>query len=301
MRNRHVLILDKKKATFIGLSAVFFWSFMVGLIRSVSNDLGPVGGAAVIYTVSAIIMLATSGLPKLRSLSPRYILLAGGFFVSYEILLSLSIGFAKNDRQSIDVAMLNFLWPSMTILFSWLFTQQKNSLLIIPGMILAFLGVSKILGGESGIDLNEIVINVKDNPLSYSMAFLASLVWAAYCIATLKYSEGKSGVTLFLICTALVLWVKFFLSDNPPMHIDLRCAGMVLIASMAVGYGYHAWSIGIVHGSMNTLVTASYFMPVIASASSAILLGVPLHGFFWQGAIMVCLGSLLCWKSTVQK
>ena len=43
--------MNKKKATLIGLLAIVLWSTMVGLIRAVSEGLGPVGGAAMIYTL----------------------------------------------------------------------------------------------------------------------------------------------------------------------------------------------------------------------------------------------------------
>ncbi len=36
---------------------------MVGLIRGVSEGLGPVGGAAMIYTLSGLLLLATVGFP----------------------------------------------------------------------------------------------------------------------------------------------------------------------------------------------------------------------------------------------
>ncbi len=42
---------------------------MVGLIRSVSEGLGPVGGAAMIYTVSGLLCLVTVGFPDLRRFS----------------------------------------------------------------------------------------------------------------------------------------------------------------------------------------------------------------------------------------
>ena len=44
--------MDNKKATLTGLSAIVLWSTMVGLIRGVSEGLGPVGGAAMIYSLS---------------------------------------------------------------------------------------------------------------------------------------------------------------------------------------------------------------------------------------------------------
>lgn len=53
--------MDRKRATLTGLAAILLWSTMVGLIRSVSEGLGPVGGAAMIYTVSGLLCLVTVG------------------------------------------------------------------------------------------------------------------------------------------------------------------------------------------------------------------------------------------------
>lgn len=180
--------MDKNKATLIGMGAIVLWSTLIGLVRSVSEALGPVGGAAMIYTASAV--------------------------------------------------------------------------------------------------------------LSYGLAFSASILWATYCTITVKMSRGHTGVTFFLLLTALALWLKFLLGENPPMRFDWKVAGYVCMAALAVGYGYAAWNKGIVHGNTAMLAAASYFTPVISSAIAAVILDIPLTVSFWQGAVMVCIGSLMCWVST---
>lgn len=57
---------DITKATLIGLVAIVLWSTMVGLIRGVSEGLGPVGGAAMIYSLSGLLLIFTVGLPDIR-------------------------------------------------------------------------------------------------------------------------------------------------------------------------------------------------------------------------------------------
>lgn len=47
--------MEKKRATSIGFAAIILWSTMVGLIRGVSEGLGPVGGAAMIYSLSGLL------------------------------------------------------------------------------------------------------------------------------------------------------------------------------------------------------------------------------------------------------
>ncbi|EDV7047301.1 EamA family transporter, partial [Salmonella enterica subsp. enterica serovar Worthington] len=46
------------------------------------------------------------------------------------------------------------------------------------------------------------------------------------------------------------------------------------------------------------MAVGSYFTPVMSSALAALLLSSPLSFSFWQGAVMVCVGSLLCWLAT---
>ena len=86
---------------------------MVGLIRSVSEGLGPVGGAAMIYTVSGLLCLVTVGFPDLRRFSTRYLIAGSILFVSYEMCLALSLGYAATRSQAIEVGMVNYLWPSL--------------------------------------------------------------------------------------------------------------------------------------------------------------------------------------------
>ncbi|MDI8978044.1 hypothetical protein MJN47_30105, partial [Salmonella enterica subsp. enterica serovar Lubbock] len=42
----------------------------------------------------------------------------------HEICLALSLGYAATRHQAIEVGMVNYLWPSLTILFAILFNGQ---------------------------------------------------------------------------------------------------------------------------------------------------------------------------------
>ena len=290
--------MQKKRATSIGFAAIILWSTMVGLIRGVSEGLGPVGGAAMIYSLSGLLLIFTVGFPNLRQIPRRYLLAGSVLFVSYEICLALSLGFAATRQQAIEVGMVNYLWPSLTILFAILFNGQKSSWLVIPGLLLALFGVSWVLGGEHGLNPEEIINNVVSSPLSYILAFVGAFIWAAYCTVTAKYAKGKNGITLFVLLTALTLWLKFLASAQPPMLFSWPVVIKLVTVSVALGLAYAAWNVGILHGNVSLLAAASYFTPVLSSALAAVLLSAALSWSFWQGAGMVCLGSLLCWYAT---
>ncbi|TXF99890.1 aromatic amino acid DMT transporter YddG [Massilia arenae] len=286
------------RATLIGLLAILLWSSIVGLIRSVSASFGATGGAALIYTVASILLLLTVGPSKVRAFPRAYLAWGSLLFVAYEMCLALSIGYANTNRQAIEVGMVNYLWPAFTMVFAILFNGQKTRWPIVPGVALAIAGVCWVLGGDAGLDPAAMAANVRDNPLSYGLAFAGTLIWASYCTVTARIANGSNGVTLFFMLTAIALWIEYLVIGGEPMRVDTQAVVHLLLAAAAMGFGYAAWNVGILHGNVTVLAGASYFIPVLSAALAALVLDTPLSFSFWQGAAMVCAGSVLCWIAT---
>lgn len=246
----------------------------------------------------SIFLLFSVGFIKVNAFPRRYLVWGSILFVSYELCLSLSIGYANSDRQAIEVGMVNYLWPTFTMLFAIAFNRQPSNLLIIPGVLVAILGICQVLGGDQGLDFAGMAANIQDNPLSYGLALSGALIWAAYCAVTSRMAEGKNGITLFFMLTALVLWIKYLATGGGAMHFSYQAILYLVMAACAMGFGYAAWNVGILHGNVTVLAGASYFIPVFSAALAATLLRTPLSSAFWKGASMVCAGSILCWLAT---
>jgi len=286
------------KATLLGLLAILLWSSVVGLIRSVSEGLGPIGGAAMIYSVSAVFLLLALRMPNLRLFPRPYLLLGRLLFVSYEICLSLSLGYANTRLQAIEVGMINYLWPCFTVLMALVFNGQKAKWWLLPGLLLSLFGIGWIMSGEGGWSPAQMLENVRSNPLSYSLAFGGAVIWALYCNLTKKIAQGHNGVVLFITLTAVALWLKYAFSSESGMQFTLPVTLTLLCAGMAMGAGYAAWNVGILRGNMTLLATASYFTPVLSAVFAALVLNTALTANFWQGVVMVTAGSLICWRAT---
>ena len=290
--------MSQQKATLIGLTAIVLWSAIVGLIRVVSEGLGAVGGAAMIYTLGSLLLVFTVGFPDIRKFPRPYLIMGSILFVCYELCLSLSLGYAQTGTQAIEVGMVNYLWPSMTIVLSVIIYRQKTKIVFIPGILLAIAGICRVLGGGHGFSFIEIGNNLLSNPLSYGLALSGAIIWSVYCVVTKKIAQGCNGITLFFALTALTLWISYL--SGPRINFMFTAPVMVnlVLAAAAMGFGYAAWNIGILHGNVTILATASYFIPVLSALLAAFILNSTLSVYFWQGAAMVSIGSLLCWWST---
>lgn len=290
--------LTPKQATAVGLLAVAFWSSVIGLIRVVSLHMGAVGGAAMMYSLATVLILMIFGKPNLRRFSKSYLFWASIFFVGCELCLSLSVGFAQNARQTVEVGMVNYLWPTFTIIGAVLFNRQKAKWWIAVGSILSFAGIAVVLGGEVGFSPSSMIANIRTNPTSYIMALADALFWAAYCTLTARAKAQGNAVGFFFLLVSCILWAKYFSDGIDSLNFDTASLLYTVSAASCLGLGYAVWNIGISSGNMTVLAGASYFIPIFSAMISSMLLHTPLPVEFWQGAVMVCFGSSVCWLAT---
>ncbi|EGR2221938.1 drug/metabolite DMT transporter permease [Vibrio parahaemolyticus] len=287
--------------TLYGCIAILSWSCLLGIARLVTESLRPVGGAAMLYSLSSIFLLIVVGIPKLSYFSSKYLIVGGAMFVCYEIFLALALGYSNSRAQAIEVSIVNYLWPALTVLFAVLGSNKKPNWLLYPAVTLAFIGVAWTVSGDNGLSPTQIISNVNSNPLVYFMAFTGAVIWAVYCNLTQRQQSKHNAITLFFIATAVSLWVKYAFADEPTMTFSWSALGYLFASAALMAGGYGLWNIAIVGGNMVFLATLSYFTPIFSALFSSLILGVTLSNSFWQGVIMVTVGSLLCWLVTKEK
>lgn len=292
------------RATLIGLAAILCWSTSVGLFRSVSEHLGPVGGAASVFTLSALLVSLRFGLPRwsqLRAWHPAYVWGCGLIFIAYEIGLSLSLGFASDRAQTLELGMINYLWPSLTVVLATALGLQRFHVGLLPGVLFAMYGIVLVLQGDGHFSIAGLRGNVSSNPLAYGLAFAAALLWPCYSVISRLYAKGANALSLFLWGVAVCLWLHFFISDQPPLHMTWSGFAQLFALGSLTAIGYSCWDYGLRHGNLTVMAVGSYFTPVLSALIGALWLQVTPSLGFWQGVALVTLGSLICWWSTRER
>ncbi|MYM72033.1 aromatic amino acid DMT transporter YddG [Duganella sp. FT134W] len=293
--------MTQTKGTLLGLAAIGLWSTAPSLIRLFSETAGAVAGAAMIYTLASVMLVALRGWTPLRQYPRRYLLIGGALFAGYEVALALALGYAQDRTQAIEVGLLNYLWPCLMVALMVLGGRQRATVWLAPGLLLSLLGVAWILSGGEGLSLAHIVANAARNPVSYGLAAGGALLWATYCCAAKPLSQGTDAIVPFFVLTSAVLWVKFALGGATLLPFSVSsatAAGLLCAAAAVMALGYASWNRALTHGNLALLAAASYAAPVLSSAFSAAILRTALTASFWQGAALVTAGSLCCWWAT---
>lgn len=292
--------MSKNLATLIGFSAILQWSSIVGLLKKISFTLGPDLSVLFMYSFSAVILLLLFRIPNLKQVPRNYLFFATILFVVYELCFSYAIALAQTAQQAIEISLVNYLWPSLTIAALILFKELKFNFFVIIGLAISLSGIVLIQTGNESFNWATVFANVQINPINYILAFLGASLWALYCVITRKYSQGHNPIAFFFLVISFVLWLKMLVFHGIPEipHIDLNTGILMLMVSTVTALGYAAWNIGIIKGNITILVTLSYFSPIFSSLISMFILQTNLSLSFWHGAILVTVGSLICWIST---
>lgn len=293
--------LSKNTATIIGLSAVLLWASIVGFIRKVNEALGPDLAVTLIYTLSALLLLVLFRTPKFHTISKPYFIIGGILFVACELSFSYALTYATDSQQAVEANIINYLWPSLTILFLVIAKELSFKLLLIPGLIISFCGIAFSQLGSDSLNIDLLLNNIKLNPICYLLAISSAVTWSCYSTLTKKLNNGQNLLPLFTALTALTLWLKIMFSGQHlviPNHMDAATLLFTLLTALAFSFGYAAWNIGLLHGNITVMTAGSFFTPIISSLFAMLLLDIQLSAAFWQGTVMVTCGSLICWYAT---
>ena len=274
------------------------WGMSVGLFRGVTEDFGIASGFTIMYSIACLVLVCTFGLPKISRFPWKYRIFGIGSANFCAVCFVISLALSDGGTQTMQVGMVNYIWPCLTILFAIVFNGQRAKWWVWLGVLLCMSGVLIVLGGDKGLDVDDLLANLERNPWSYIVAAAGAVSWAAYSSMTRAWSNGENPVVIIFFNDVLFFSLLWLFGFDAHLGTGTRAWLGVVLGACATGLGYGVWTYGMQRGSMTLLAIASYFTPVLSCLFATFWIGAELSGVFWQGVLLVVAGSLVCWLST---
>ena len=289
--------------TLCGFASILLWSTTIAIVRSLTEQIGPFTSAASVYLVGGLFALipllrSRNRIHEIRSLSRHYLYGCGALFVFYMFAIYFAVGLARDRHQVLEVGLVNYLWPALTLLFSVLLLEKSARPSLIPGTLLGLLGVFLVLTQGNSISWASFSRNVVTNPWAYSLALSAALSWGLYSNLSRRWEGGKGegAVPFFILATGVVL--LFLRLLNPEQSLwTWRSVAEVLFMSLATLLAYVFWDLAMRKGDMVLVVACSYFTPLFSTLVSCLYLRITGGLCLWIGCGCIILGSLISWAS----
>jgi drug/metabolite transporter (DMT)-like permease len=292
----------KTISTFGGLAAIVLWSSTIAVARSLSERVGPLTAGACVYLIGGLLCLIPwpRRLPTttLRSLPPLYLWGCGALFVLYTVLLYLAVGLASNREQVLEVGIVNYLWPALTLLLSIPLLRQRAGVLLLPGTFLAMFGVVLVMTQGARLSWSVFAEHLHRDPLAYVLATVAAFSWALYSNLTRRWSAGATGGAAgwFVASTGLMLLLLRLPAAEPgAWSIPALLEAIFLGGITALAYAL--WDRAMRDGDLLLVAACSYLTPLLSTLVSCLYLKVPVSPKLWLGCLLLTVGSLLSWRS----
>ena len=292
-----------RNPTLIGLMAPVCWALGVSLVRGIAEGFGLAQGQTLLYFIAAVMLLLTVGLPDWRKVDPRYLFIGLPTANASSLCFCLAIYFSAGGKQTMEVAMVNYLWPALTLLFAVLFNGVRSRWWIAPGTMIAFYGIVHILAGSGGFSFEGFISRIAEHPLAYILAVGSAVTWAGFSSMTRAWGEKTNLSSVIFIINTLIYGTAWLLGlGTEAVGSGGSAHGImsVILGGVAIGGSYAAWTIGVSRGNVTILAVASYFTPVLSCLFAVVWIDAELDGAFWSGVTFVVAGSLLCWDATTR-
>jgi len=291
-------------ATFLGILAVIFWGSTMAFTRSLSETVGTVTSASYVYLLAggmscAFVLAGPGALRKLKALPLTYWAGCGSLFVLYMVALYLAVGLACGRQQVLEVALVNYLWPSLTLLLSLPLLARRARWTLWPGILLACAGVVLATLQRGPVSPHAFLENVCGNAWPYALALVAAVSWGFYSNLSRRWagSAEGNGVPVFLLATGLVLTAMRGLFNEEPRWTPRAAVELVYMAVFPTMLAYVFWDTAMRRGRLILVASLSYFAPLLSTAVSCAYLRVLPGPKLWVACALVTAGAVICNRS----
>ena len=193
--------------------------------------------------------------------------------------------FAAYDRLPAQIAQpLNYTHAIVTALLAIPFLKQRPTPRIWLGLIVGYLGVVILVSQGSFVDFSFDRFGV-------ALALGSALIWGAYWVLTVRYSEDSVTLLLLAFATATPCAAAFCLLFDSLPAFNLVNIGFALWLGVAeMGLAFLLWQRALKTATQVSLITPiAYFSPVLSLFFIHYVLGekVPLVTVLGLATLMV--------------
>jgi drug/metabolite transporter (DMT)-like permease len=286
--------------TTLGLIAVVLWSTTIALGRSLSEELGMFTAGALVFGLAGVLgvtVQAVSGRLRgtLAAMTPAFLLRCGVLFAFYELCLYLALGLSRNRAQVVEVALVHYLWPMLTLAFTVIAFRIRARPAFWVGALLAMAGVALAMTQDEHLSWQAFQANVTANAPPYGIALVAAAAWAVYSVSSRNWqgeAQGRAVVVWMLLAGVLLGTARLFFPEATRWsgRTALELGYMAVSSNLAYGF----WERALRRGNVVLVVSASYMTPLFSTVVSSLYLRVGGGLRLWLGCALVVLGAVLC-------
>lgn len=296
-------LISPLRGTLAGIVPCVIWSAAVIVMNKLGASFGPLRAAGLELGLAGSILLCAAwgrgDLGRMIKHSRRCLLVCGSFWFLNLTLSWLAFASVRSSGELLVAGLLNYLWPSLTLLFAIPILHRRATWVVVPGI--AFVLTGLILGKFATAPpeaSRDALMHI--NPLAYSLAILDAIAWALYSNLSRKlaHPEGASAVPVYMLVTSVALLFASACFETP-REVAPSDWILLLAWSLATALAYLFWDVGMRFGNVVTISTTSMLIPLLSTIITALISEHEISPALLTAATMVVVGSSICRRGVV--
>lgn len=268
----------RNAATLSGIAAILLWSSLA-LLATLTTRLPPFQVLATCFGVAAIagaLWLAPrrACLRALRQPWQAFALTLCALF-GYHALYLL----AFRHAPAVEANLINYLWPSLIVLFAAVLLRTRLRAGQIAGTVLAFAGVLLLVTRGEALSFRAEYLG------GYLAALSAAVLWALYSVLNRRFAAVPSAAIIGPCAAVAVLALATHLAfETSVLPTPGQWLALLAMGLGPTGAAFLLWDRGTKFGDLPLLGTLSYAAPLLSTLS---LLAIGQSEPHWTQAVAI--------------
>jgi drug/metabolite transporter (DMT)-like permease len=289
---------------FLGLIAVVFWAFGASLVFFGAQQTGTWPFVTLASLVGGVLQLLCCRVYRgeLRTAIrlPWRLWLGPVFcFVLYGLAWPLAL-VGSTTRQVVGVSLINYLWPTLTVLFSvWCVPGVRLTPKIILALLLALAGlalanykpIQTLLSGAGG------QAPTLRHFLPYGLATVAAITWAIYSTLLARWRSWAGNYVTspwgFILIGLVGAMIMVATGTVPRQLTGLGTILTIFYGAGPLAIGYLLWEIALSKARVQALSLIAALTPVLSTLLLCFFLRHLPGGELICAAVLVSAGVVL--------
>lgn len=281
----------KKEYLFAGISIVF-WGSTAAVSTLMMNTLSSMAivfyNSLVAFLFLLAVLVVTRRLPLLRALRFRQVcaLSVLGLLGMFAVCVFLYYGLAHLKAQ--QAYIINYLWPILIVVFSWLILGQKMTARKCIALILSFFGVIIVATEGNLTDLGGV------NLSGVVSCLLGACCYALFAVFNMQVKCDKFvAMLVYYSSTTLVSLLFLAIREPVPVLSAAQWGGTIWLGMVTSGLAYTTWALAMDRGDTAKLSNLAYLTPFLSLVYIFFLLHEPISMSSYLGLVFILSGVLL--------
>ena len=280
-----------KKTYFLAGVSILFWSSLATISKLLLGTMNSYQMLFVsaLFAVAAliVIMLCTKRMALFKEYSLKdyaTMVLIGlpGTFLYYVFLYA---GTAR--LQASQAFIINYLWPIMSVVFACILLKEKLTARKIIAILLSFLGVVTVAGGELAnfsVDALLGVLFCIGAAVSYGCFTALNQKW--------HYDKYMSMMVSFVVASLLSFVINLWVGEPLSLNL-LQVGGLAFNGVFILAIATVTWALALDSGKTAKVSNLAYITPFVSLVWTFLFLGEPINPASVLGLVIIVLGIFI--------